>query len=167
MPKIFLIKNRLEQQQLRLSQGYKGDSNESLTPPGSPLSDVAPLALIVRSQTEGEYHPLTVFIYCYFYVFLFLVNKIRKDCAAVRHCWLPPGIRAKSSLFIICLRDSSGSVVSVLPKTPLSAEDERREWHYIELITLVITSERSSSLSLSRAIVRWKMLEFDFNIGPE
>lgn len=49
MPKIFLIKNRLEQQQLRLSQGYKGD-NESLTPPGSPLSDVAPLALIVRSQ---------------------------------------------------------------------------------------------------------------------
>ncbi|KAK6616875.1 hypothetical protein RUM44_005313 [Polyplax serrata] len=54
MPKIFLIKNRLEQQQLRLSQGYKGDSNESLTPPGSPLSDVAPLALIVRSQTEEE-----------------------------------------------------------------------------------------------------------------
>lgn len=57
MPKIFLIKSRLEQQQLRLSQNCKGPINEVLTPPGSPspLNEAAPLALIVRYQSQGEF----------------------------------------------------------------------------------------------------------------
>lgn len=48
MPKIFLIKNRLEQLQLRLSQLNKGDTSE-------PLSEAGPLALIVRSESQGKY----------------------------------------------------------------------------------------------------------------
>jgi hypothetical protein len=50
MPKIFLIKNRLHQQQLRLleSQKRETDGGESLTPPGSPLSDCQPVSLVVN-----------------------------------------------------------------------------------------------------------------------
>jgi len=51
MPKIFLIKNRLHQQQLRLLESQKRDTsadNEYLTPPGSPLSsECKPVALVV------------------------------------------------------------------------------------------------------------------------
>ncbi|XP_059487066.1 transcriptional regulator ovo isoform X2 [Neocloeon triangulifer] len=51
MPKIFLIKNRLHQQQLRLLESQKRDTSadaEYLTPPGSPLSsECKPVALVV------------------------------------------------------------------------------------------------------------------------
>ncbi|KAJ1530527.1 hypothetical protein ONE63_005417 [Megalurothrips usitatus] len=61
MPKIFLIKNRLHQQQLRLAEAQKradgpaDGSGISLSPPGSPLSyqDAQPLPLIV-SKDNGE-----------------------------------------------------------------------------------------------------------------
>ncbi|XP_024214756.1 transcriptional regulator ovo isoform X2 [Halyomorpha halys] len=49
MPKIFLIKNRLLQQQLKLLEAQK--SREELSPPGSP----EPLSLIVsKNQNDGE-----------------------------------------------------------------------------------------------------------------
>uniref|UniRef100_A0A0K8SZJ0 C2H2-type domain-containing protein n=1 Tax=Lygus hesperus TaxID=30085 RepID=A0A0K8SZJ0_LYGHE len=48
MPKIFLIKNRLLQQQLKLLEAQK--SREELSPPGSP----EPLSLIVNRNTDGE-----------------------------------------------------------------------------------------------------------------
>lgn len=60
MPKIFLIKNRLHQQQLKLLESQKRDTSndneshnagEALTPPGSPLSDCQPLSLIVNKST--------------------------------------------------------------------------------------------------------------------
>ncbi|XP_046673297.1 transcriptional regulator ovo-like isoform X1 [Homalodisca vitripennis] len=49
MPKIFLIKDRLLQQQLKLLDQQK-HHNEGLTPPGSPLSDSQPLSLIVNKR---------------------------------------------------------------------------------------------------------------------
>ncbi|XP_075213002.1 uncharacterized protein LOC142319518 isoform X2 [Lycorma delicatula] len=51
MPKIFLIKNRLLQQQLKLLETQK-NRDETLTPPGSPLSDSQPLSLIVNKNPE-------------------------------------------------------------------------------------------------------------------
>ncbi|BES99350.1 ZnF_C2H2 [Nesidiocoris tenuis] len=49
MPKIFLIKNRLQQQQLRLLEAQK--SREELSPPGSP----EPLSLIVnKNANDGD-----------------------------------------------------------------------------------------------------------------
>ncbi|XP_066992900.2 transcriptional regulator ovo isoform X2 [Anabrus simplex] len=58
MPKIFLIKNRLHLQQQRLLESQKR-SEDTLTPPGSPLSDCQPLPLIVhrpsdRSQSKHD-----------------------------------------------------------------------------------------------------------------
>lgn len=50
MPKIFLIKNRLLQQQLKLLEAQK--SREELSPPGSPCSP-EPLSLIV-TKPPGE-----------------------------------------------------------------------------------------------------------------
>ncbi|KAL1116188.1 hypothetical protein AAG570_005683 [Ranatra chinensis] len=55
MPKIFLIKNRLLQQQLKLLENQK--SREELSPPGSPLAEPQPLSLIVKgNQVHREYY---------------------------------------------------------------------------------------------------------------
>ncbi|XP_073997526.1 transcriptional regulator ovo isoform X2 [Rhodnius prolixus] len=51
MPKIFLIKNRLLQQQLKLLEAQK--SREELSPPGSPCSP-EPLSLIVTKPPDGD-----------------------------------------------------------------------------------------------------------------
>lgn len=63
MPKIFLIKNRLHQQQLRLAEAQKradapAEPGISLSPPcspGSPLSypDAQPLPLVVNKDKEN------------------------------------------------------------------------------------------------------------------
>ncbi|KAG8307009.1 hypothetical protein J6590_034552 [Homalodisca vitripennis] len=64
MPKIFLIKDRLLQQQLKLLDQQK-HHNEGLTPPGSPLSDSQPLSLIVNKRPsvykEVEARPTVTF----------------------------------------------------------------------------------------------------------
>ncbi|XP_039278540.1 transcriptional regulator ovo isoform X2 [Nilaparvata lugens] len=54
MPKIFLIKNRLHLQQLKLleSQKNREESSPTLSPPGSPLSDSQPLSLIVNRSDD-------------------------------------------------------------------------------------------------------------------
>lgn len=60
MPKIFLIKNRLHQQQLRLLESQKRDTDgggESLTPPGSPLSDCQPVSLVVNKAPPSNQPP--------------------------------------------------------------------------------------------------------------
>lgn len=87
MPKIFLIKNRLQVQQQRLLESQKrsagaggttggsGEDGGALTPPGSPLSPSSnsssadpcqPLSLIVHkpSKDAGEYK----FIYYLFHI---------------------------------------------------------------------------------------------------
>lgn len=61
MPKIFLIKNRLHQQQLRLAEAHKRAEDGggiSLSPPGSPLSyqDAQPLPLIVSKDHGKQEH---------------------------------------------------------------------------------------------------------------
>ncbi|XP_054265792.1 transcriptional regulator ovo-like isoform X2 [Macrosteles quadrilineatus] len=53
MPKIFLIKDRLLQQQLKLLDQQK-NHNEGLTPPGSPLCDSQPLSLIVNKRPSDK-----------------------------------------------------------------------------------------------------------------
>ena len=62
MPKIFLIKNRLHQQQLRLAEAHKRAEDGggiSLSPPGSPLSyqDAQPLPLIVPKENGKSTAP--------------------------------------------------------------------------------------------------------------
>lgn len=54
MPKIFLIKDRLQQQQLRLLEQQKNqnDGSSSLL---SPLSDSQPLSLIVNKRPPGNF----------------------------------------------------------------------------------------------------------------
>lgn len=58
MPKIFLIKNRLHQQQLRLQESQsllanKGD--EQTLCPGSPLDESEPIPLVARrDKKDGE-----------------------------------------------------------------------------------------------------------------
>ncbi|RZF43933.1 hypothetical protein LSTR_LSTR016093 [Laodelphax striatellus] len=54
MPKIFLIKNRLHLQQLKLLETQKNrDESVSLSPPGSPLNEPQPLSLIVNKSVES------------------------------------------------------------------------------------------------------------------
>lgn len=59
MPKIFLIKNRLHQQQLRLqeAQGLLAKDDQGLCP-GSPLDDGEPLPLLKdrRDRRDGKHH---------------------------------------------------------------------------------------------------------------
>ncbi|RZF39020.1 hypothetical protein LSTR_LSTR008610 [Laodelphax striatellus] len=55
MPKIFLIKNRLHLQQLKLLETQKNrDESVSLSPPGSPLNEPQPLSLIVNKSVRNS-----------------------------------------------------------------------------------------------------------------
>lgn len=57
MPKIFLIKNRLHQQQLRLqeSQSLLVNKDDQALCPGSPLDESEPLPLVAkRDKKDGE-----------------------------------------------------------------------------------------------------------------
>lgn len=66
MPKIFLIKDRLLQQQLKLLDQQKNHS-EGLTPPLSPLSDTQPLSLIVNKRPSGNYFQPFLFSFACFH----------------------------------------------------------------------------------------------------